>query len=855
MSTLGNLPGIGWALLTATGGILAGIGSAQATPPILYSQPTHQSPVRGGPDELLLLPGSGFADDDRVVLEPLADGWPERFVSIVSRSPYALTVRLPEDLDASSTYSLRVRNSAGEASNAVRINDARPLWISPGEVFANGDLAGLERRLKLVGRNLQPAGARPWTVRFSGPSEFRLDAMPEREPSIARYVVTLRLPREMTPGSYRIALSRDGLTWTPVEQPLLVRPDPPQAVRIPLLGCLPDDGLDDTPCVVKAIATAAEAGGGTVVFGPGTWHLDRNDAPGVDRTEGIYVPPRVDLEGAGASATRILRAASWQYVHGIPSFTLSGENAVRGFTFSDARSYRREDPANPFLRLGKTYYRAQGNVAAVQRVVITANVFDRTHIAIADGGLPIQRLFITHNRFGPFREALSLGGNRFNMTQKFRIDDSVIAHNVFMPGSYLDESIRQGAIATEIGASLRLDFSDNVADGTSESYLYSPGDAHGWRAAHFWHMNGSHELMLVAGNTATCTGDKVGDGEAFSYDANANTFAFDKVRTARRSTATTVTVAGSLVARQNDRDVDVATYYVGHWVQIAAGPGLGQARKIVSYRTDADTGDVTFEVSPAWDVPPAPGTSRVSVGREYWQVYTIGNVIDHRRPACRKSNRWRPKGGGIVLWGQSADSVVEGNRQYDTDGISFQQYYNAKEPGCAECYSSTTFQSFVEIRNNVIAGEYDWGSACSLSGITGSYAVAPTPGSPPPTLSFGLSITGNTIEGADGYTGGAIVFPLTWWNGPPPHRWRLIEGPLIQHNVIRNISGFPPRDACNFRQGQRIGIHFQGRDAVSGGVLYGNLCENVDTALVDRGAQTVRVCSARSGRSCECEVR
>ena len=37
-------------------------------------------------------------------------------------------------------------------------------------------------------------------------------------------------------------------------------------------------------------------------------------------------------------------------------------------------------------------------------------------------------------------------------------------------------------------------------------------------------MNDSHEMLLISGNSASCTGDKAGDGEAIALDNNANTF-------------------------------------------------------------------------------------------------------------------------------------------------------------------------------------------------------------------------------------------------------------------------------------------------------------------------------------------
>lgn len=875
-----TVPVLASVLLSLVAGMCR-LGLACAHPPVIYSQPAYQSPVHGAPDHLLLLPGEGFGKSDTVVYARLPDTTralppPERIpekntaeqgvARIVSREnfPRALTVLLPPQLEADQSYVLWVRDAKGEWSNPVRINDARPLWLTPAYVYATSTTASLPRQIKIVGRNLQPAPGRATMARLTGPERVQLRAEPDAdEPKILReYVAKLSLPPRLAPGEYRIELSRDGTSWVPLDrQTLTVRADPasPRVLAIDsdaFGGCHPDDGLDDTPCILRAIDAAARTGG-VIEFGAGRWDLI-HAAPGMESGNGIIVPHGVELRGAGNRVTRLVRHDTW--VSGGSAntvFTLLGNNVVAGFTFSDGHVPREGEPARPILQLGRAWSRPDlnGFPGPVEDVVISANVFGPTHGPIVDGGLPLRRLFITHNIFGAFHEALLLGGNRFNVQYPFRIDDSVIAYNTFEPGSSLDVAAGQGVIASELGASRRLDFSHNTADGAATKYLRSPEDARGWRAAFFWHMNGSHEMTLVAENLATCTGDKAGDGEAFAYDNNGNTFALPDARTVLAAGASTLTVAGPLKTRQNDRDVPLATYYIGHWIQVVEGVGLGQVRRITDYRIDPRSGRVTFSVSPAWDVPPQAGVSRIGVGREFWQVYTLANGVDHREPLCRKSNRTRPKGGVIGLWAQTADSVVAGNRQYDTDGILMQNAYVAEDPACPECVASTTFQSFVEIRDNLIDGEYDWGSACSISGIMGSYAASPTPASPPPVLGFGVSIADNTIRHADGFKGGAIDFASTWYVGPPPHAWRLIENTLVQHNVIRDVAGAAPRPACQYRQLVRAGVRLDGPDALSRTVLYANSCANVAEGVVDYGTGTVRVCPSSVSAPCECRAR
>ena len=853
----------------------------------IYDQPAYQSPVRGEPDDLLMLPGDGFAADDRVYYFALPDTTgalvpPTSSASTASAAamatalsgtadvvsyagiPHALTVRLPRALRGGQSYALWVRNAAGQWSNGVRINDARPFWVTPAYAYETGTVEGLSRELKMVGRNLNPAPGSPATLKLSGPENLRIAAQDgdDLSEAIRRYAPRFRLPAHLKPGDYRVSFSRDGVSWLSLPDLLRVRPDPPPAREFRVAdeaygGCRADDGLDDTPCIARAIEAARQAGGGTVTLGAGTWDLLDGKAPAIDADNGLVLPPGVSLAGAGAARTRIVRHAEWDGAANQAAFTLIGGNTVRGLDFVDARRYRPDDPAYPTLRLGRLFFRVDPQdprqPKSVDDVIISGNVFDKGHPAIASGGLPVSRLFVTDNLFGAYDLGLDLGGNRYNMSYKFRVDDSVVAGNTFKPGSYMDPSIQQGAIASSIGAARHLDFSGNVADGAASDFLYSPEDAGGWRAAFFWSMNNDLEMMLVSQNRASCTGDKLGDGEAIAYDNNANTYPFDGAVTVLGATRDTVTVRGSLRPRQNERDVHLADYYDQHWILLGEGRGLGQVRKIVRYVIDAPNGTVTFTVKPSWDVVPEAGHSRVGVGREFWQVYTIDNVIDQRQPLCRKSNRSEPRAGAIVLWAQTADSVVEGNRQYDTDGIGFQQSYSAVDAACPECRSSMFSQSFVEIRGNLVDGEYDWDLDCSASGIWGATSASPTPASPPLTMSYGVSIAHNTVVRADGLSGGAISTPLYWYAGPPPQHWPLVENLLIYGNTIRDMAGASARIKCGANpSGRRSGINLGSSGLVQHSVLSGNSCVNVDAPLQQGGDKAIKVCPSGGANSCEC---
>jgi hypothetical protein len=872
-------------MLLLLAGAAAYAARAAAAPPVIYGQPGYESPVRGDPDDLLLLPGVGFTAQDTIVYQSLTDTaahlTPPRAVPaqstedvgvapVVSSSdvPFSLTIRLPHEIRANESYALWVRSGLGEWSQPVMINDARPLWVSPAFVYSSARLAGLARYLKIIGRNLQPAPGERTQVRLVGPQTVTLTATVHTAATetLDRYVALCVLPARLAPGRYHIWLSRDDKSWVALpDQTLEVRPDPDlrpvYAIDDPAFGgCRPNDGEDDTACIVRAIAAAKAGGGGTVWLKSGTWDLLDGAQPSVLPNQGIILAPGVSLRGAGAAQSVIVRHPVWHASRAQPAFALVGNNTVQGLTFRDAQIFAPGDRSAPFLQLGETIQLVMthdpGRVARVPDIVITDNVFDKPFIAIADGGLPIERLFITHNVFGSYLSSLELTGNRSDMNYKFRIDDSVIDGNTFKPSSYIDAAHRTGVLATELGAGHRVDFSDNIADGTAINYLYSPDDAHGWRATFFWNMNNNHELELISHNTASCPGDKIADGEAISYDNNGNTFALDSAQTVLAATTDSVTVVGPLQRKQNGQTIPLRTYYVGHWIQVGAGPGIGQVRKIQSYEIDPTDGRVTFHVAPRWDVAPAPGDSRVSIGREFWQIYTVANLVDQRRPLCRKTNLSDHKGGVINMWAQAADSVIEGNRQFDTDGILWQELYSVRDPSvCADCTAQTNYIDFLDVRDNLIDGEYEWADDCSSSGISGSLAASPSPRSPPPTVSFGLSIAHNTIRRADARQGGAITFSAGWYKGPPPHRWALVDNPLIFHNEIEDFWS-PPADPChNEPPHDRIGISLRGSSLVARTVLYDNSCSDTPQPL-DTGHQSVvPVCPATNGprpHSCEC---
>jgi hypothetical protein len=928
---------------TATSSTIVTVNSTEsvtAPAPVIYSQNLIDAPVHAAPDDLLLLAGDGFATSDRVVYAAVSDGTsvPTQpplavpttptanvgFADIASVAsvPGALAVHMPAMIAADQPYALWAVSADGRWSNGIIINDARPLWLTPDRAYQTASMASLPRALKVVGKNLQPfAGTAMTLVRLSGPATYILQAAaasngdPVAQPHIGHYVAQVELPASMALGTYDVSVSRDGgKHWvglleqppqnggSPTIQRFTVLPDPsaPRSYPVSNYGCKPN-GSDNTACIVAAIKDAAAHGGGDVLFDAGTWRFLDSSVAGVDTgcRNGIIVPKGVNLVGKGTDSTTLLRGANWSKASAsatpgdTPLFSFMGSNLVHDITFSDAYIYD-SNTRYDYLRLlgiGSRSYdglvdcRTGNPISAASNVFIYSNVFDKPYIAIKEGGGPIDHLYIVNNLFGAFLTSIFFDG--------VPMADSIIDYNHFMPSSFLVHgsngncdywcySSGTGPIATQIAEGLRIDFSNNFADGASRDaanavpaqtpatrFLYNPAsDSTGWRAAFFWSMSFSQEMVLISENKATCTGDKAGDGESLVIDNNNNTTAFNTPRQilsassdlSSNPTTSTITVQGTLDgAGTYTKALFAPDHYVGFWAQIEQGHGLGQVRKIIAVSPGSTT--TTLVVTPAFDVLPQ-ADSLISVTKEAWQVMMVDNYVDNGVPVCTQANidnntPEKPTPGVISYYGSAAASVMDGNEQHETGGIVL------------HAQGHTSFQTFLDVRGNVIDGEYKWDDACSGGGIVTSLT---SPSSYAAVIgTFGTSIDHNVISQSDGIWGGGIVYAQTGVEGNAAGPWRVGDSSLLFHNTITGHGSSAIADdvlcggdkyedyAYSGRKG--IALMHQGSLPLAWRtVMYGNRCDIVTTdsssayPLYDLGTGTQRYCpSGVVAGSCECE--
>jgi hypothetical protein len=772
--------------------------------PRVFNEPFFQSPVRGDPDELLLIAGANLSAGSTVYYQrasatgaPLAWEPPTAdfgIAPVVSETelPHNLVVRLPAVMLADEAYSLWVRAPSGHTSEPVSVNDARPLWFSPSVISQSGTIGTLPRELKVVGRNLRPAPGSATEVRLVGSAGvlYRMTAADDGDPqtSIEDHVARVALP-VLEPGTYRVEVSRDGSSWIEVAgASLAVTPDPPPRCMVSVAAgpsCRGDDLVDDRECFTAAIGSAAWLGC-DVEIPSGTWLLD--DTGGVECDQGIVVPAGVGFAGAGSARSRVLRGAHWTCS---VVFTLLGRNQIRGIHFDDAYSADRDTRAAMFQLGRRPSDTPPGDPQEIEDIVFWENRFDGTHESIGGGGLPLRRIFIVDNVLHAYRDSIFLDAfylPREVGAPRFRLEDSIVASNLFLPGDFVDpgEFGGQGAIAAQFGAALRLDVSENVADGR-----YPAVDS-GWRAGFFFHQTNSHEELLISQNAFSCTGDKAGDGEAIAFDFNQNTYAFSVTRDVRSAGSSFVRVTGSLTSPPSGTFDD-------HWIQVVRGGGVGQSRRIVSHRLVTPT-EQEFVVDPPWDSVPAVG-SGVLVSKSFWQAYVLDNSIDTR--GCTRTNaNGRLRAGEITIWAQTSDSVVAGNAQYESDGIVLYGGLHGRSASIA-VPTRAHLQYFVDVRNNRIFDEYDY--RFDRPELVGSYSGVALRhwtlgGVDEGFVCYGNTISHNTVWHADGASGGGISLARAFWHSETPAHPQ-ISSTIVQRNHVEDLPHVPGEDPGQDRIG------------------------------------------------------
>ncbi|HRI72278.1 MAG TPA: hypothetical protein PK156_48925, partial [Polyangium sp.] len=562
----------------------------------------------------------------------------------------------------------------------------------------------------------------------------------------------------------------------------------------------------------------------------------------IDNGIGIKVPPNVNLLGTTdistnpPNRTRIRRGAQFKPRSDHYLFTLTNNNQVRNIVFTEEDSVSASLHQGGALAIGcPRKFLAGTNWCAtepLENIVIAENTFEWMDTAITAPTRPINQLFVTDNIFGAFRNALTLWGSPDYAAEKkdrFTIKDSVIRGNTFYPGGHVkveEPNGHDGTIASHVYSGERLMFVENSAQGDDQRYNIN-SMAPGFRAAFFFANFGTNDMMLLANNDGHCTGDKAGDGEFISFDDNHRQLAFyqkdgtgtlhaEAVPIKNYGSAAPgkhyVDLSGDLTSKpfgtdtpalDINADPDAArTFFVGSYLAITNGDGIGQVRKIRHIEKAGNSERVYFE--PWLDFLPAlngPNQSYARIGTMAFHMYTVANHSDQSRDPSKPrhcasnpmdlqcpSNANNLYKAGTIYAANLAHSTIEGNSLTEAGGIVAHQSVRAG-----------SHHYFTEIIQNQIDKEQVYDSYSSWGGIHLAYErdMFPSPVTNLAHSGVGINIANNIIDSSSSFRGGAISVA---YGGALGQGKTGSLSTIIHHNDIRGLTlaPIPSEVKCSF---------------------------------------------------------
>lgn len=271
----------------------------------------------------------------------------------------------------------------------------------------------------------------------------------------------------------------------------------------------------------------------------------------------------------------------------------SGRNRVQNLVFEDLSNPNSFDLPTSFFQVGQT-----SATGLLEDITFTGNQFINVGYAIEGSGT-YKNLTVTQNDFTAHFNALFLGwaGARvLNSLPAERLEDAIISGNVMRPGDFVDVPAEQGGAAFALGGGQRFFIADNqVLNDDGDAVTVNDPDETGFRAGFFFHSSNNVEKALVLDNFMECTGSQAGDGESIVFDSNLAEYPFLGPKAVVSATASTVNIDVSADGFQLS-----PLLYAEHSIQIGAGPGLGQTRKITSIDTTTAPGQARFNVTPPW---------------------------------------------------------------------------------------------------------------------------------------------------------------------------------------------------------------------------------------------------------------
>ena len=546
---------------------------ARETPVVIWAS----SPVR--PGETVLVHGGNFGTHPMV---DLTSRERKETVPPLSVSDTTLMFVYPESWKAAVVSA--VVKSGGLASKPFQLNAPDAWWVQGDRGREASTQSG---SVSLFGNCLaDPGDTKPRISLRSIAGGKAGQAIPLEIAKYNRFSVRSASWGEIPAGLYEVLLARDdggpAVSVGKIRISEKKNTVPKEVFNVVDFGATANDGIDDTPAILAAVAKLKANGGGTLFFPCGRFQM----------TETIELPPHSVLRGMGAGYSQIYWPDTFEppeaLIKGAHSFEVSDIFLTCG-NHKDGIVGNWPEPRTPLSAEEKAAYEC-GNITIKN---VTLRMIYSQYINDNLDELK-RRLQLLH-----FARALRLGGENVNVTGtdiycaagglfELRASWSNISNNRFCRGNIIGWNGFSGQ---------QLIFADNHLGGANCTSFYGLPEG----SENIYWGNNYHENTFDGNNRETVTGD----GRIHAY-----------MDTVENIGPASFTLRGEVPWKRG-----LQVWEKGA-VQIAGGKGAGQIRRIKSI----DGRKV--ELQSAWDIVPDE-TSVINIGsfrRRF--IYTENQACD-----------------------------------------------------------------------------------------------------------------------------------------------------------------------------------------------------------------------------------
>ena len=575
--------------------------SVQVAPVVIWTS----SPVQ--PGETVLVHGGNFGASPVV---DLTSGEQKQTITPISVSEAALMFVYPESWKPG--IACGVVKSGELASKPFQLNAPNVWWVHGDRGREASTKSG---SVSLFGNCLADSGKVGPQVglrNIDGAQPGK--AIPLDVVKYNRFSIRTASWGEIPAGQYEVVLTRSGNGQAVAVGKIKIsekKNDVPKAVfNVVDFGAIANDGSDDTPSILAAVAKLKENGGGELFFPCGRFQM----------TETIELPPNSVLRGLGADYSQIYWPDTFDppeaLVKGTHSFEVSDIFLTCG-NHKDGIVGNWPEPLKPLTPEEKATYKC-GNVTVKN---VTLRMLYSQYINNDLDELK-RRLLPLH-----YARALRLGGENINVTGN---DIYCAAGGVFEIRAYWsnisNNRLCRGNIVGWNGYSgQQLIFADNHLGGANCTSFYGLPEG----SENIYWGNNYHENNFDGNNRETITGD----GRVHAY-----------MDTVENITPISFTLRGEVKWNRG-----IHAWEKGA-VQIAGGKGVGQLRRIKSID------GAKIELESAWDIVP--------------NETSVMNISSFRRRFIYTENKAYDSTVALQLYGSMIEGIIANNVTSRTGGYN-----------------------------------------------------------------------------------------------------------------------------------------------------------------------------------------